>query len=456
MYRFVRSKAIISLIILVFAFTACQSVPENVKDRNEELESLNEVETSQTVKEPSPETVSSSDLVKEKTDTSEYTDLDYIRAHLKEDASKKYGTITVKYASAGEAKTMPTYKIEVGGNPELDFSAITKQIYGDKYDVDNKSLYSVVPYDKEKTEPTEETMRPELKYRAPQSFFYDINEFYPDKNDGMISSFTFTDGTCWGSQTGAIAVGDDYWCDQRNPTPTATYFPSYEDITNISYKMKSGTEWKLTDAVKFIEDYWNKCFSANDSDKYLYKVWRVDVLALSENYGYKFTLAQFDENGCCYDTDTYDIFTREKNKAQQNKRFFLAPESSAYCIEKETLTRYIKGYSYKKVEKIQDNERYITLGSAMEKLRKTLAPNINLAFNTAELKYVITCDKYPKKDFDDVVEYKVNYCKKTCDLYIRPYWCFKSTNGYFDEWHSTVNYYVDAITGDVHIVGMDF
>ena len=452
MHKSVLYKARISVVAFIIMLTACQQVPQNVKDRNDELESMREADSSQAAV-----SASQPDDSEVHSDTG---NLDYIRTHLKEDASKKYGTITVRYASAGDAKSMPTYKIEVGGNTGFDFQKVTRQLYGDKYDVNNKSSYKYTPYDKNSTEPLPGFDRPDLpevKYSSPQSFFYDINEYYADeKIDMTISSFAFTDGTCWGSQTGAESVGDDYWCDQRKPVPTATYFPMYEDISAVTYKMKSGTEWKLPDAVKYIEDHWNKCFSANDIDKYTYKVCRVDVLKLSQNYGYKFTLAQLDENGCCYDTDTYDLNLKEQNKVYDNKRFFIAPEQSAYCTEKETLTRYIKGYSYKKTEKVSDNDKLLTLGSAMEKLKQTLAPNIDLALNTAELKYVITCDKYPCKDYDGLVQFSLNYCKKTCDLSIRPYWCFKSTNGYLDAWTSTVNYYVDAATGDVHIIGTDF
>ena len=72
-------------------------------------------------------------------------------------------------------------------------------------------------------------------------------------------------------------------------------------------------------------------------------------------------------------------------------------------------------------------------------------------FDTAELCYCITCDKYPSKDYGHLVQFSEDMCYKTCELTMRPYWCFKAGNNGNICWNRGAYYYVDAVTGEVHI-----
>ncbi|MBQ3935779.1 MAG: hypothetical protein II722_01870, partial [Ruminococcus sp.] len=81
-----------AVILAAVMLAGCADVPQNVKDRNEELESLREVQSSQADDASGGEAADSDG---KKVQQSDFGDLDYIRAHLKEDASKKYGKLTV-------------------------------------------------------------------------------------------------------------------------------------------------------------------------------------------------------------------------------------------------------------------------------------------------------------------------------------------------------------------------
>ena len=444
--RFLLLTNIITIIALL---CACQQVPQNVKDRNEELESKIEAESVNTVVE------------KNKSDSSNSNEeiprgsLDYIREHLNEDASKKYGTITVKYASAGKAKSMPTYEISHGGNDKFDLNSLITFFYNDKYNLNDKDLFVSIPQDKTKTEPTKAKEGWGVDYRAPESTFFDVYAFSPNKDDTTQSLVSYSNGSCWGSPKGAASVGNDYYaitnCRSQNH-----YYPEYEDISNISYKMINGEKWDLKEAVELVEMFWNKQLASADKEKYNYKVWRVDIIPLSNNnYGYLFMLKFYDESGNSYDCDTYNYWNLEKQKTYEKKRFFDTNNQFAFCLEKGSITRFGKGASFNKVKKIDDNSSFITLAGAMKILEEKMAKYINLNFDTAELCYIKTCDKYPYKDYDGIVEYSETFCQATCTMHIRPYWCFRKDNNYLNCWNTGENYYVDAVTGEIHIIKSD-
>lgn len=451
----IKKKHKILIITAAFILTSCTSVPNNIKEREEELDSIPAVQT--TTMADADEKPSSTNGSKTNNDNSRNS-LEYIRENLKQDVSIKYGTITVKNASVCDAQAMPTYKVQVKGNPNCDHKKIVSAVYGNRFDAGDKSLYKSVEFkeqDKEIRKNPDKNNNDDPDYLPPVYIFSNIDYYEPNPKDATCSTIFHSDGTCWGSQVGQNAAGDDYYAASEGSKKH--YYPKYDDISNISYKMKDGTEWKLSDAIDFVEKFWNDELSANDPVKYTYKVWRIDVIPLSnKNYGYFFSLTFFDENSCEYECDTFSNMNMEEDKALKNKRIFEAPSQYAYCIEKNSLTQFTKQYSFVKMEKTNDNDKLLTLGEAMKKLENKLASNINLSFETAELKYILTCDKYPYEHLDGTVMYGTEYCLNTCDIYIRPVWCFRSTNGYNDCWNTTVNYYVDAVTGEVHIIGSGF
>lgn len=420
--------------LILILFSSCADVPENIEARDSQLDSIEQAQN---------------DVKK-----LERGSIDYIREKISEDVSKKYGTITVKNASIGSAKEMPVYRIEVVGN-NYTVKELAEYLYEERFDTDNKDYYEFESWDSEGKEPVpyKNDLDPEFDLWSP-GVYTDIYSFYPEKETDMtLSCHVFSDGTCWGSQTGINVYGDDYDA-FFTEEPVNYYFPEFDDIDDISYKMQDGKEWPLSDAVKFTEGLWNTELSKNDPQKYTYFVRRVDVFKLPDNgnFGYLFTMSYTDEDGNRYECDSYDDYNLEENTVYSGKRFFLSQREWQFSLNKNEITRFDKSYSFKKNKEICNDKEFLTLGSALTVLKEQLADNINIDFDTAELCYIITCDKYPDKDYGGKVKYSDAYARKKCELYLRPYWCFRIGNGFADNWYSAKNYYVDALTGEIKMI----
>ena len=104
-----KTKRILTLLCAGVMLAGCADVPENLQSRDSELESMEQAELAEPAR----------------------GDLDYIRSCLEKDAAKKYGTITVKHASAGTATEMPVYKVEVGGG-DYTVKELAQYLYGDR------------------------------------------------------------------------------------------------------------------------------------------------------------------------------------------------------------------------------------------------------------------------------------------------------------------------------------
>ena len=421
-------KKVIAILCVALMLTACADVPEKLQSRDSELESMEQAELSEPAR----------------------GDLDYIRSCIDEDASKKYGTITVKHASAGTAAEMPVYKVEVGGG-DYTVKELAQYLYGDKYDLEDQSKYDILPWNFNGAEPQKNTDKytPEIDY-IPFAIYYQVDTYTPSEDDATRSVHVFSNGTCWGAQAGLYEYGDDYdapWLGKIKEH----YYPEYDDISAVSYKMYDGTEWSLADAVKFTEDFWNDELTKNDPQKFRYKVWRVEVIDLptNDNYGYLFMMSYEDEAGNRYDCDCYDNFALMDDRVYVGKRFFVGQNQWQLSLKKDEITRFDKAFSFEKSDTESSEKEMLTLGGAMTVLQNELAEYIDHDFETAELCYIVTCDKYPDKDYGGVLKYSPYYCTKFCETVIRPYWCFRTTNGMIDNWNTTENYYVDAVTGEI-------
>ncbi|MBR6101818.1 MAG: hypothetical protein IKP95_05285 [Ruminococcus sp.] len=424
-------KSVLTVAASLLLLAGCAEVPENVRERDSKLE----------------QTEQAQDQIE-----LERGSLDLIRSRLEEDASKKYGTITVDHASAGTASEMPVYSIEACGG-DYTVKELARYLYGDRYDLEDESVYEFLPWDYEGSELKKNTDKytPEIDL-LPHGVYCDVWSCYPAE-DSTCSAHVFSDGSCWGSQTGLSKYGNDYdamWLGSIKEH----WYPEYDDISAVSYKMYDGTEWALEDAVSFTEELWNSELSKNDPQKYKYKVRRVEVVELpsNNNYGYLFMMSYEDEQGACYDCDSYDDFALMESRAYEGKRFFIGQSLWQLSLRKDEITRFDKHFSFCIKEALSNDSRLLTLGAALTELQNKLAENINLAFETAELCYIVTCDKYPDKDYGGTVKYSPSFALKYCTFQLRPYWCFRRTNGFIDNWSNTENYYVDAVTGEiVHI-----
>ena len=457
--RFINKAA--AVFISAVMLTACAQVPQNVKDRNEELESIREAESSQAA-----EAASGAETAQ----TEEYGDLDYIRAHLKEDASKKYGKLTVKRAYAGEAKSMPTCKVEVGGNPNCDIKQVGRVFYGEGYEAKGKCDYITVDAEKLPAAP-EKSSDPNVDlldeqdqylYKCANLYtFYSLMIDQGKKGEELPDTFRAVGisdgGAVNGRQTTWKKQGefyDKYYNKTTGSQSTSVkaYYPMLDELPGDSYKMTDGSDWSVKDAVKFAEDFANKTMTLNDPAKYTYKVYRVDVNGWKNGaYGYSFWFAFCDEQGNMYDTDSERGQSVEEQHVYKGERFFIMPRIIMECIAKDEVFELQKDIAYKQTDKVADNEKLLTLSGAMKRLQGELARHMDIDFDSAQLCYCVTCDKYPSKDYGHLVQFHVDVCTKTCELTARPYWCFKAGNNGNVCWNMGAYYYVDAVTGEVHI-----
>ena len=445
----------------------CANVPQNVKDRNEELESLREVQSSQVDDTSGGE---AEDSGGKKVQQSDFGDLDYIRAHLKEDASKKYGKLTVKRASAGDAKSMPTYKVEVGGNPSCDIKQLGKAFFGEDYETKGKCEYETldaqnVPQAPEKSSDSHVDLLEEQDqylYKCANLYTYyslmiDQGKKGEDPPDTFRSLGISDCGSVGGRQTTWKKQGefyDKYYNKTTGSQSTSVkaYYPMLDELADDSYKMTDGSDWSVKDAVKFAEDTANKTMTLNDPAKYTYKVYRVDVNGWKNDaYGYSFWFTFCDEQGNMYDTDSERGQSVEEQHVYKGERFFIMPRIIMECIAKDEVFELQKDIAYKQTDKVADNEKLLTLGGALKRLQGELAKHMNIDFDSAMLCYCVTCDKYPSKDYGHLVQFNEQICTKTCELTARPYWCFKAGNNGNVCWNMGAYYYVDAVTGEVHI-----
>jgi|GEM_PF-1278541 len=456
-----------AVILAAVMLAGCANVPQNVKDRNEELESLREVQSSQADDASGGE---AEDSGGKKVQQSDFGDLDYIRAHLKEDASKKYGKLTVKRASAGDAKSMPTYKVEVGGNPSCDIKQLGKAFFGEDYETKGKCDYITVDAEKLPDAPEKSSDSHVDLLEEQDQYLYKCANLYTyyslmidqgkkgEEPPDTFRSLGISDG-------GSVGGRQTTWKKQREfydkyynkttgsqSTSVKEYYPMLDKLPDDSFKMTDGSDWSVKDAVKFAEDTANKTMTLNDPAKYTYKVYRVDVNGWKNDaYGYSFWFTFCDEQGNMYDTDSERGQSVEEQHVYKGERFFIMPRIIMECIAKDEVFELQKDIAYKQTDKVADNEKLLTLGGALKRLQGELARHMDIDFDSAMLCYCVTCDKYPSKDYGHLVQFRSDVCTKTCELTARPYWCFKAGNNGNICWNRGAYYYVDAVTGEVHI-----
>ena len=314
-----------------------------------------------------------------------------------------------------------------------------------------------VPYKLTDKEIAELKYTPEYDYYSPQSSFVDIDAFYGEwDTEPWLSVVAFSNGSVHGSQTGMGTYPDESYAYIGNDKYTSVkhYYPAYEDISGITYKMADNSEWPLAEAVEYVESLYNEKLAGADVSQFTYYVERADIIPLGqERAGYYFFLNFSDKDGRRFDGEGLEGVNSEENCVYRGERFLLYSEQSAYCCQKGKVTSFDKDFSFTCENTGTDNERLISLERACRVLSDTLGENMKLDFDTAELSYVFTCDKYPKDEIDGVMEYSRFYCLHSCDIYARPYWIFRAdTRGEFENWRNSVNYYIDAVTGEFIMV----
>lgn len=440
-----------AVLLAALMLTACAQTPKNVKERNDELNSMRGVQSSQA------DDMSGDELTEsggKKEQESDFGDLDYIRAHLKEDASKKYGRLTVKRAGAGDSKSMPTYKIEIGADSAYDIDKTAKWLFGDE------SASGIKKQIHGRGEPAPLISNPYENADAD----YDIKRIYP--HDEPIYDHTFIElgqGVQYrcvsltgdGHMSGGQACQSDfeqyyYAIHQGKAKMKERYYPLTDDISDKVYKMLDGQEWSLREAVRYAEDFANQELAPCDRVRFTHKVRSVGVSQLDDRHGFYFEMVLVDENGRVFDSADFAYDKLQADRIYGEKSFVIPVQYSIECLAKKQITRYFKSCSFSSMQKTADNEKLLTLGGAMNKLNSELAKNLDLSFESADLCYALVCQRYPKKEQGELVGYDESYCVKTCELSARPYWCFKektAENDFLSGAHRA--FYVDAVTGEV-------
>ena len=443
----IKMKKLISIMLTAALFTACAKTPENVKQRHEQLESTPEVQTSASCAESSQSIPAAAD--------SDFASLEQIRSQLSADVSRKYGTITVKHASVGEAKSMPTYKIDIGACRTYDLDKTAKTLFADEYAASVKKQITGrgEPAPLEPFERTDDGYEIKRVYPSDQPI-YDHTFIETGKGADYKCVSLTSDGHMSGGQAGQNEFEQYYYAaHQGNVKMLTRLYPQYDDISDKSYKMLDSQQWKLADAVKYVEEFANRCLAPCDTTKFTHKVRSVGISQWEDRHGYYFELVCVDENGCVYDSDRFAYEHLQKENIYNGKSFVIPREYTVECFAKQQITRYFKSCAYKLSQKICDNDKLLTLEGAMNRLRKELAEYIDLDFESADLCFVIECSRYPSAEQPELVGYDESYCFKTCELTVRPYWCFKQNYNKTDLFSGTENaYYVNAVTGEIHIM----
>lgn len=384
-----------------------------------------------------------------------------IRSQLSLDLQKTYKNIKIINARVGTGEVMPTYDIKIGTNEDFTLNKIVELLYSDRVDDINNPKYWRYPKAGDSLGRTTKKYgfhdKPFLaeddgKIYGKNIYMYDIDIFQPDKDkDQSFSSYHYSTGNVWGSETGGQFTDDKKYWGENSPS-TATYNLDYEKPPEgLSYKMADGKEWELNEAIAYVETFWNDYLAESDPDEFEYAAKNVKVKDFGDGtYGYYFSIQRKDKNGNWHDVNdlSYTLF---EDNLEAGKPFLVANDNMTWCAEKEVITRYIKGFSFSIDTATEPGDNLLTLGKAGDLLSAALAPNIGLELN-AELNYFVFCKSYP---YFSIWEYPVYYedtALTTCDFEIRPFWAFRPTVVYDSNFGVPEIYFVDALNGDVQVM----
>ena len=399
--------------------------------------------------------------VNDNTETVEYFEsisvqegnLETIRNQLENDLKKQYKNIVIKNARVGNGSIMPSYDIKMGGNPKYDFMATIEYLFADKFDVSDTKLYSKY-YKDDPIDPNYPATFEPSDYagdgiRTPNSYDFDIDKFSPNIDDITQSVFSYSTGAVWGSEIGGNHTENYLF---ENCSLKKRYDLNYDEIdSDLSYKLEDGIEWNVNDAIAYVENFWNTYLSDSDPEKYEYNVKTLFVMTLgAEKYGYLFELERKNIDGNYYDVDCGYI--QDDYAIENGNAFKISNMQLTWCTEKEIITRFIKDDSFCRKEQTSDGTKLLTLKGAADILSDSLASNINLAINSAELNYVLVCKGYPYFQMWEYPEYYKSICVKNCDFEIKPYWCFRTNKSTIINQSDCEIFFVDAVTGELDIM----
>lgn len=445
-------KTTLAMTLACLLFCSCVDTPDSLKKEETKITAGNT-----TLGDDLGENINSNSA--ENVVQIERGDLNAMRNQLELDMQNTYQNIDIIRARIGDGDTMPTYSVTIGGNPDYDFNALIEYLYIDRFDVTNEKYYT-----KNRTGDIRDSSYPaytEPTYNEYENavmsinvYEIDIDRFSPaESTDYTLSSYYYSIGNVWGSQSGGGAGNSDYYwfeayslydrCDLEYEKPTE----------NLSYKMSDGEEWNANDAIAYVENFWNKYLAPSDLEEFEYSVKTLYVIQLGDDvYGYLFDIQRKDKNGNYYDVERYDnyVYTSDSEQIVNGNPFIYTNNQMTWCAEKEVITRYIKNYSVNFESTTDSGDDLLTLGAASRILSDSLAPNIDLML-IAELNYAVVCKGYPYYQIWEYPYFSNFTCFTTCDFEIKPFWCYRPEQC-TQIGDSAEIYFIDAVTGALSIL----
>lgn len=378
--------------------------------------------------------------------------IDEIRAQLDFDLQKTYKNIAVERARVGEGSVMPTYSVKVGRAEDFDIYKFADYLFGDRYDAYDETLWKhkkkgEAMYDDQPIS-DEPTMQPDGKILNQNRLCFSLDEYRPtDSGDVLFHLITNTMGATWSAPYGSFLPENTCYPDAFKTV--AQFDPDYDEIPDdLSYEMYGSGEWSLKDAIAFAEGFFNGEIAPSDPDGFAYCVKKVEVKALPrETFGYYFMMQLKDENGNFYDADRR--YYSDNEAIEGGTEFMIDNYIACWCSEKERLTSFTKDYAYDVGDSTDSGDSLLTLGAAADILSENLAPNANLSF-FADLNYVLVCKNYPYFGIWEYPAYYEDMAATTCELELKPYWCFRK-NAPPDAPAESLDerYFVDALNGEI-------
>lgn len=445
---------IIAMLLIAALLFGCVDTPDSLKESRTEPSDNNTAVLSLEDYEDSASAENTSAKVNE---TVERGSLEAIRNQLESDLKKTYKNIKITKAHVSDADAMPIWNIKIGMNPDYDYTPLLELFYSDRYDVADEKYYRHTKAGTSMTEGEPLRNEPEYSNELGQVILrnradIDIDGFAPiyDDGDKTLSVFTYSTGGVWGSQTGGGLESDAVYYYNNFEIYKEYDLRDENPSTDEEYTMADGEKWSVSDAINFVENFWEEYIAPSDTDDFTYKVKKLYIMDLGDGkYGYLFDMQMSDKDGNFYDSDNSEFYF--SNAAiLAGEPFPFPDELSTYCAQKEKITRFTKDFGFELCDE-PVGESLLSLGEASQILSETLAPNIGLELE-AELCYSIFCKGYHCADGWIKKDFYAFLCQTESDFEIRPIWCFKPAGESYLLDPFMGRYYVDAVTGEVSIL----
>ncbi len=359
----------------------------------------------------------------------------YIRERLEEDLGAEYPKIKIAAVRVPDCEAMPERDIAVGINPDYDLRDLAERLFSDRFDTENPELYSEilpgVPLLEE---------RPELG-----SFEVYIKSFAPDENDPSMRAMLHSTGLLTGSETGAMANLEGY---SGNFDTVAVFDTAFGEIPDdLTYKMSDGEDWNAREAAEFMEKFWREHVAPSDPEEFGYRVRRLSVLEIAEGkYGYSFEMEKTDKNGAYIEMSPH--YPIDLAAIRDGKPFIFGCGLTAWCAEKEKITRFSKDWSFTEGEAGGGGE-LVTLSKAGEILSDALPEEYEREY-TAELNYVAVCKGCPYEENGvGNISWSDSKTLANSEFTLKPYWVFKRVGINENDYQSYESFFIDAQTGEL-------